>query len=144
MSEHHVITKWVKGLAFDSHIHNHVVRIDGEHTPETDTGPGPKSLLLTALTGCTAMDVASILNKMRIQYDALEVEAKAPLTEEHPKVYTHIHLIYRVSGSNLNAERVNHAVDLSMDKYCGVTAMLRAHCPITFEVVLVDSDAWKG
>jgi putative redox protein len=142
--EHYVSTKWAGAMAFNSHIDKHVVRIDGEHTPETDTGPGPKSLLLTALTGCTGMDVVSILNKMRIQYDSLEVEAIAPLTEEHPKVYTKIHMIYKVSGSALNAERVNHAVELSMDKYCGVTAMLRAHCPITHEVVLIDSQLWKG
>ena len=142
--EHHVITKWAGALAFDSHIHNHVVRIDGEHTPETDTGPGPKSLLLSSLTGCTAIDVAMILNKMRIKYDALEVEAIAPLTEEHPKVYTEIRLIYRVSGTELSAERVNRAVDLSMNNYCGVTAMLRAHCPVTHEVELIDSQLWKG
>ena len=55
MSQHKVTTTWAGQLAFDSQIDRHTVRIDGEHTPETDTGPGPKSLLLTALTGCSAI-----------------------------------------------------------------------------------------
>jgi putative redox protein len=141
MNQHTVTTTWAGQLAFDSQIDRHSVRIDGEHTPDTDTGPGPKSLLLTALTGCSAIDVVMILQKMRVQFDALAVEAPAPLTDEHPKVYTEIRLTFRLSGSQIREEKVRHAVELSLDKYCGVAAMLRKHCPIRYEIEISETTA---
>lgn len=139
MSLHKVITTWAGQLAFDSRINNHTIRIDGEHTPKTDTGPGPKSLLLTSLTGCSAIDVVMILQKMRIQFDELAVEAVAPLTEEHPKVYTEIRLTFKVAGKNIREEKVRQAVELSIHKYCGVAAMLSKHCPIHYAIEIADS-----
>jgi putative redox protein len=141
MDQHKVTTTWAGQLAFDSQIDRHTVRIDGEHTPDTDTGPGPKSLLLTALTGCSAIDVVMILQKMRVPFDALAVEAEAPLTDEHPKVYTEIRLTFRLSGAQIREEKVRQAVELSLDKYCGVAAMLGKHCPIRYEIEISESAA---
>lgn len=136
MSIHHVTTTWVGKLAFDSEVNNHVIRIDSKSPTGDDSGPGPKALLLTALTGCTGMDVASLLPKMRIPFDSLVVEAQAEQTEEHPKVYKSIHLTFRISGKDVREDKVRQAIELSQEKYCGVTAMLRAHCPITWELVM--------
>lgn len=136
MSIHHVTTTWVGKLAFDSEVNNHVIRIDSKSPAGDDSGPGPKALLLTALTGCTGMDVASLLPKMRIPFDSLVVEAQAEQTEEHPKVYKSIHLTFRISGKDIREDKVRQAIELSQEKYCGVTAMLRAHCPITWELVM--------
>ena len=136
MSTHLVTTTWVNKLAFDSEVNNHIVRIDGKLPVGDDTGPGPKALLLTALTGCTGMDVAALLPKMRVAFDSLVIEAEAEQTEEHPKVYKFIKLTFHVSGKDLDEDKVRKAIELSQEKYCGVTAMLRAHCPITWELVI--------
>ncbi len=136
MSTHHVTTTWISKLAFDSDVNNHIIRIDGKPPAGDDSGPGPKALLLTALTGCTGMDVASLLPKMRVPFDSLVIEATAEQTEEHPKVYKSIHLIFRISGKEVREDKVREAITLSQDKYCGVTAMLKAHCPVTWELVV--------
>lgn len=139
MSEHHVTTRWAGKMAFDSTIGQHVVRVDTKPEAGDDTGPGPKSLLLVALTGCTGIDLAALLPKMRVEFDTLEIEASAPLTEEHPRVYTEIKLVYRISGKNISEEKVRRAIELSQDKYCGVTAMLKAHCPISWSLEVIRS-----
>ena len=136
MSKNSVTTTWVSKLAFDSAVGDHIVRIDGKPPAGDNTGPGPKSLLLTALTGCTGMDVAALLPKMRVPFDGLSVEAEAELTEEHPKVYKSIRLTFRISGSEVREDKAREAIELSQEKYCGVTAMLKAHCPITWELVV--------
>ncbi|MBV6438445.1 MAG: OsmC family peroxiredoxin [Haliscomenobacteraceae bacterium CHB4] len=136
MSIHHVTTTWVGKLTFDSEVNNHIVRIDAKPPLGGNTGPGPKALLLTALTGCTGMDVAALLPKMRVAFDRLVIEAEAEQTEEHPKVYKSIKLTFRIAGKEVDEIKVRKAIELSQDKYCGVTAMLRAHCPITWELVI--------
>lgn len=145
MNQHFVTTRWAGRMAFDSEIGEHTVRIDAR--PELNgegSGPGPKSLLLTALTGCSGIDLASLLPKMRVAFDELIIEATAPLTDDHPKVYTEIRLVYRIAGKNINEAKVRQAIELSQEKYCGVTAMLRAHCPIHWELVVSSSDDWVG
>lgn len=140
MAIHKVRTKWIEGLVFDSHIGENSIRVQGSISDKPRQGPGPKALLLTSLTGCTGMDVASLMNKMRVKYDALDIFAEAELTEEHPKNYKSIHLTYVIKGEKAKAkgEKVLKAIDLSLDKYCGVAFMLRKHCPITYDIKYVD------
>ena len=92
------------------------------------------------LCGCTGMDIISILQKMKKDVRHLSVEADAERAEEPPKVYTRIHLKYRVEGKAVDAASVGKAVKLSEDKYCSVGAMLRKVVPITseFEIVSVE------
>ena len=94
-----------------------------------------KELLLTGLASCTAMDVISILRKMRVEPEAFSVEVSAEESGEHPKVFTAFRLRYRVSGE-VPAEKLEKAIDLSQERYCGVTAMYRHFAPITHEVVM--------
>lgn len=138
MNQHHVTTRWAGNMAFDSAIGEHTVRIDSKNEAGESSGPGPKSLLLVALTGCTGIDLASLLPKMRVEFDELSIEATAPLTDEHPKVYTEIRLVYRISGRNIDEAKVRRAIELSEEKYCGVSAMLRAHCPIHWTLEIVE------
>ncbi len=140
MSKSSVITTWAGKMAFDSAVGNHVVRIDTKPEMGDDSGPGPKSLLLVSLTGCTGMDIAALLPKMRVAFDSLSITAEAEITEEHPKVYKFIHLTFRISGANIREDKVREAIQLSQEKYCGVTAMLKAHCPITWELVVEGAD----
>jgi putative redox protein len=90
----------------------------------TETGPRPMELLLLGLAGCTAMDVVSILKKKRQPVTGLDVEVTAERAEEHPKVYTDIHLQFVVSGKGVEAAAVERSIELSQTKYCGATAML--------------------
>lgn len=123
-------------MAFQVSAEGHTLTIDAkpEHGGH-DEGPNPKVLTLTSLAGCAAMDVVSILRKMRAEPDSLEVTASAELTETHPKVFTD--MVVRVTATGgIPAKKLWRAVALSRDQYCGVAAMLRAHAPIRYVVVL--------
>jgi putative redox protein len=101
-----------------------------------DRGPSPVELLLTALAGCTAMDVLSILLKKREPVEGIEVEVHGTRKDEHPRVYDVIEVLYRVRG-NVSPTAIERAIELSENKYCGVTATLRPNARITsrYEVV---------
>jgi len=99
-------------------------------------GPRPKGLLLTSLAACTAMDVISILRKMRIEPESFSVEARAEVTDDHPKVFEKIHITYVLKGAGITREKVEKAVQLSQDKYCGVSAMLKKAAPVEYEIVI--------
>jgi putative redox protein len=99
-------------------------------------GVSPKTLALTALAGCTAIDVIMILRKMRIEPEHFSVEAEADTTDEHPKVFKKIFLTYRIRGGGVTRDKVEKAVSLSQDKYCGVSAMLRQAAPIEAEIII--------
>lgn len=95
----------------------------------------PKELLLNGLAGCTAMDVISILRKMKCEPEAFRVEGTAVETEEHPKVFTAFHIKYLVKGA-VPQEKLQKAIDLSQERYCGVTAMYRCFAEVTHEYVI--------
>ncbi len=108
---------------------------------EGDTGPRPMELVLVALGGCTGMDVVSILRRMRVQWDDFRIEIEAKRKDTHPKVYVQIHLRYIFVGKDLPLRKLERAVELSQNKYCSVTAMLRCTATITHEIVVHDPDA---
>jgi len=95
----------------------------------------PKELMLSALAGCTGMDVISLLRKMRCEPEAFRVEVRAEETEEHPKVFTAFHITYIVTGK-VPQEKLEKAIALSQERYCGVTAMYRSFSQVTHEVVI--------
>ena len=136
MAEYHMTAEWVEGIAFDVQINEFSVRMDSAAPEGTGTGPSPKRMVLAGLICCTGMDVAALLRKMRVQYDSLHVEARTPITDEHPKTFAHIYLRYIIAGLDLDREKVEKAVRLSQERYCGVSAMLRKHCPIDWEIVI--------
>lgn len=125
-------------MAFDSQVDNHTVRIDTNGDLGDDSGPSPKKLLLASLAGCIGMDVASLLKKMRVPIEGFEMDIEADLTDEHPKVYSEITLIYRFYGSNLKRKKIEKAVDLPQEKYCGVSAMLRKNSPLNNSIEYVE------
>jgi putative redox protein len=124
-------------LAFDVELNGHNFGIDAdEEYGGKNYGPRPKHLLLSGLAGCTGMDVASILGKMQVPFDSFNLEVDAESTDEHPKVYKKIHIKYIFSGKELDEDKINKAIDLSLEKYCGVHAMLGKVSDITHEVIL--------
>lgn len=137
--KHKVETKWLDKMAFEAEVSGHKITLDA--SPEVggeNKGVRPKELLMAALSGCTAMDVISILKKMRIEVDYFNIVVDAELTEEHPKVYSKMHLIYQFKGENLNIESIKKAIDLSQDRYCGVSAMFRQIMELTYEIQILN------
>ncbi len=118
---------------------NNWVMMDG---PEDYFGSNaairPKEMLLLSLGGCTASDVIAILQKKRVNFTNLEMNISAEETEEHPKVYKTILLEYIIYGKDVKAKDVERAIQLSQDKYCGVTEMLRNSVEITHTYKIVD------
>ena len=117
---------------------NHLVPMDT--TPEFDgdnSATKPLELLLIALGGCTGMDIVPLFKKMRQDVTAVELNITAERSEEHPKVYTRIDLEYVVTGKALEEEKVKRAIELSQEKYCSVSAMLKQACPVDYTVRLV-------
>jgi putative redox protein len=128
---------WNSGLAFTAVQGGHSIPLDASREAGgKDSGASPKALLLSGLGGCTGIDVVSILEKMRVPVEGLEIQVSADLTEEHPKVFKAIHLRYAFQGKDLAVEKLEKAVILSMDRYCGVSAMLAKAAPITWEIVV--------
>lgn len=123
-------------MQFMGEMDGHPIPIDAdEQVGGEGKGSRPKGLLLTALAGCTAMDVIAILRKMRVEPESFSVETEGTYTEEHPKVFTHIHLTYRFKG-DLPREKVEKAVSLSQDRYCAVSAMLKQVVTMDWDVVI--------
>jgi putative redox protein len=132
-----VNTQWIKDMKFDSVVNGHHVIIDALPTSGgNDEGPRPKALMLTAVAGCTGMDVVSILRKMRVELDAFNIEVSAEETEEHPKHFTSIHIVYRFKGKDLEMEKLEKAVSLSQERYCGVSYMYRKAMEVTHEIIV--------
>ncbi len=128
----------VEKMAFDNQIDNHIVRTDAKPPLGDDTGSGPKTLLLAALAACSGIDVVSLLNKMRVNFTSFDIDVEADLTDEHPRVFSHIRMTYRINGHKLKAAKIDRAVELSQHKYCGVSAMLRKNSPIDYKIILTD------
>jgi len=124
-------------MHFTGELDGHEIPIDAaEQFGGQDKGPKPKGLMLTALAGCTAMDVISILRKMRVEPDDFSVEAEANVSDEHPMVFTKIKLTYRLIGKDLPRDKVEKAVQLSQERYCGVSAMLQKVAPVEYEIII--------
>ncbi|MBN1987955.1 MAG: OsmC family protein [Bacteroidales bacterium] len=135
MSKITLQTDWKEGMRFETEINGHKLIIDaGEDNGGTNQGPRPKQLMLAALAGCTGMDVVGILKKMRVDFTDFSIEIEANQTEEHPKHYDAMKVIYKFKGNNLDMEKLQKAVSLSEERYCGVSAVYKKAMPVTFEV----------
>ena len=133
--KHSIITEWKEGLAFETNINGHVLKMDAPvEGGGTNSGPGPKKLQLAALSGCTGMDVVSILKKMRVEIEGLNIEVEGNLADEHPKYYTSMHVIYHFKGKNLPIDKLQKAVKMSEDTYCGVRALYSRAIEMTSEI----------
>lgn len=135
MAKSKVEIKWNELMQFDALVNGHTIKLDADSTVGgNNVGPRPKPLLLVALAGCTGMDVVSILEKMRMKMDDLQIDVDGELTEEHPKIYNKIHITYKFKGSELDMDKINKAINLSQERYCGVSAMLSKAAEITYSV----------
>ena len=116
---------------------NHWLSIDEK---VSDGGNGaatsPMELMLMSVASCSAMDVISILKKRRVENLQLEIEVEGERRDEHPRIYTNIHLTYIVTGKDIKEKDVARAIQLSEDKYCSAIAMVKDRAKITSEYIL--------
>jgi putative redox protein len=105
---------------------------------DATAGFSPKALLLTGLAACSGIDVVDILEKMRVPFSNLVIDAETEQTEDYPKVFKDIHLVYQVTADETNRDKIIKAIDLSMEKYCGVAAMLKKNSKINYTLVITD------
>ena len=132
---HKITTNWKGNMLFDSdNPSGHHVLMDTDVEGKAREGLSPKALMLSSLAGCTGLDVVSILDKMKIDNYDLKMEVEGLLTDEHPKYYHTVILDYHFTGTDLNEEKINRAVQLSVEKYCGVMEMFRRFAEVKTNV----------
>ncbi len=129
--------KWQGKMAFDVELGGHKITLDAaEEVGGEDKGVRPKPLMMVALAGCTGMDVVSILKKMRVEFDDFNVRVEADMTEEHPKQYFKMKIFYEFKGKDLPLDKLQKAVSLSEERYCGVSASYRKAMEISTEIIV--------
>lgn len=137
--KHKVNTQWNENMQFDAVVNGHHLIMDANaEVGGRDAGPRPKELLLAGLAGCTGMDVISILKKMRVEPSWFNIRIEADMTEEHPKHYQSMHIIYEFAGDKLDMDKINKAVNLSQERYCGVSHMYGKMMSLTHEISILD------
>ena len=135
MDKHSVKTAFNHNLAFTAKIGDYDVPMDTSDENTSNFGPSPKKLMLASLAGCTGIDVVSILNKMKVSFSDFSIEIEAGLTDEHPKIYKDVKMIYQIKVAETDQPKMEKAVLLSQDKYCGVSAMFKAFSNVSWEII---------
>jgi len=139
MSKQEIKLDWLEKMAFRTEVNGHELVVDASvEGGGEDRGPRPKPLMMVALAGCTGMDVVSILKKMRVQPESFSVRVVGELTDEHPKHFISMHVIYEFKGKDLPMDKLVKAVNLSEERYCGVSASLKKAMRITTEIVTTE------
>jgi putative redox protein len=138
MTTHSVTTVFNQHMAFTADINGHKVLMDTSTEDGGDnSGPSPKRLMLASLAGCTGMDIVSILNKMKVTYSDFSMDVDAQVTEEHPKMYNRVKITYKIRMAEEDRPKMEKAVALSQEKYCGVSAMFRAFAKLETEIFIL-------
>ena len=135
--KHTVVSEWQSGLHFvaDS-LGGNAILDANEEVGGKGLGKRPKPLMLVSLAGCTGIDVASLLKKMRVEVEDFRIEVNGELTEEAPQTYHTVKVDYYFGGEEVeeNKDKIEKAVNLSIDKYCGVYHMFEKFADMSFEI----------
>lgn len=136
---HRIEAAWEGKLKFNAEVNGHHLYMDQAGENHDNAGPRPKPLMLAALAGCTGMDVISILQKMRQDVQYFNVIVEGDTENEHPNAFLKMHIIYEFRGTGLEMEKIEKAISLSMERYCGVSAVYKkAGIEMTHEVRILD------
>lgn len=133
---HKVTTRWKQNMQFDStNPSGDLLSIDaGSENGGDNKGMRPKALMLSALAGCSGLDVASLIKKMRLKIDDFKIETEGLLTEGDPSVYHTVRIEYHFYGRALDEAKLKKAVDLSIERYCGVMEMFRKFAQVETQI----------
>jgi putative redox protein len=132
---HEIETQWMGKMQFNALVNGHTIIMDApERAFGEDNGPIPKPFILTALAGCTGMDVVAILRKAQKPVTDFSLKVSGEISKQQPIEYTAIHVIYEFKGPEENKQAAMEAVSDSQEKYCGVSRMLKKILPLTWDV----------
>jgi len=129
---------WKDNMLFESKHEDGTLQIDAPMDGSESRGMRPKALMLTALAGCSGLDIVSLLKKMRAEVDDFKIVTTAELTEEHPKVYKNVVVTYKFFGSNFKKDKIEKSVNLSVERYCGVMEMFRKFTDVTVNIEYIE------
>jgi len=134
--KHEIETQWMGKMQFNALVNGHTIIMDApERVGGEDNGPIPKPFVLTALSGCTGMDVIALLRKQAIELSDLNIKVSGEISKQQPIVYTSIHIVYELKGNEAYMQPALDVITLSQEKICGVSNMLKRIMPVTWEVV---------
>ncbi len=137
MANNIVTTVWKENMVFESdNPSGETLFMDAPDEGIENKGLRPKALMLSSLAGCSGLDVVSLLKKMRAEVNDFKMVVHGELTEEHPRYYHKVVVAYHFYGNDLQEDKINKAVKLSVDQYCGVMEMFRQFAKVTTEVYL--------
>jgi putative redox protein len=135
MAHHEIETQWMGKMQFNALVNGHTIIMDApERVGGEDNGSIPKPFVLTALSGCTGMDIVSILRKSNKEVTDFSIKVTGELSKQVPIEYVSMHVLYEFQGEASRRDDALEAVNLSQEKYCGVSHMLKKALPITWEV----------
>jgi putative redox protein len=130
-----ITTTWKGNMQFESTNEGGNLMIDAnKEVGGEGKGYRPKALMLSALAGCSGLDVVSLLKKMRAEVDQFVIDIEANLTDEHPKYYDKVTMIFKFYGENLKKDKIEKSVKLSKERYCGVMEMFRQFADVKVEI----------
>jgi putative redox protein len=136
MAQHSIETQWMGKMQFNALVNGHTIVMDApERVGGEDNGPIPKPFVLTALSGCTGMDIVALLRKQEKEVDNLNIIVTGELSKQAPIEYVAMHVVYDFKGPETSRAAALEAVTLSQEKYCGVSHMLKKALPITWQVL---------
>jgi len=131
----HVKTKWLGNMRFESTNPGGNLFIDaGPENGGEGNGYRPKALMLSGLAGCAGLDIAHLIPKMKLEVDDFSIDIDGELTDTEPATYKKVTLHFNFFGSNLQPDKLTRAVNLSVDKYCGVLEMFRQFAEIEVKI----------
>lgn len=131
-STNHVTTRWQGNMAFESNNPSGRTFTIDASPDEGGKGEGmrPKALMLSSLAGCSGLDVAIILRKMKLKVGGFYIDITAKLSNTQPQTYEHVQMEFHFNGDSLHEGKLKRAVDLSVNKYCGVMKMFRTFAEV--------------
>lgn len=132
---HNIETQWMGKMQFNALVNGHTIIMDApERVGGEDHGPIPKPFILSALSGCTGMDIAAILRKANKPVTTFAMQVSGEISKRPPIEYTAIHIVYNFTGDEENKQAAMDAVTDSQEKFCGISHMLKKILPVTWEV----------
>ena len=129
---------WQDNNLFESIHDDGVIMIDNAINGMEHRGMRPKALMLSSLAGCGGLDIVSLLRKMRAEVEEFKITTTADLTEDHPRIFKNVVVTYQFFGSDFKKDKIQKAVDLSIERYCGVMEMFRKFTDVTVNVEYIE------
>ena len=143
--KHEIETQWMGKMQFNALVNGHTIIMDApERVGGEDHGPIPKPFVLTALSGCTGMDVISLLRKQGRQLKDLNLKASGEISKHPPIEYVSANIVYEINGNDEDQQAAYDAVMTSQEKICGVSHMLKKIIPVTWQIIYNGSEIFNN